>query len=210
MPERLPEKNARQGFFETDEFERLLPHLPPPINDMARLAFLTDWRRGEVVELTWDMVDRTAGEIRLPDTKNGKPRTLPLDEEFAGLIERRWLARQYVTGNGAALSAFVFHRQGRQVHRDVFLKQWKAACRAAELAGKLFHDFRRTAARNLIRGGVPQSVAMRITGHETDSMFRRYDIASSDDKLAALRAARPYAGSRKGQSASVVKLTSTK
>jgi integrase len=104
----------------------------------------------------------------------------------------------------------VFHRQGRQIHRDVFREQWNAACLAAGLTGKLFHDFRRTAARNMIRGGVPQSVAMRITGHETDSMFRRYDIASSDDKLNALRAARAYSDSRKGQTANVVNITPAK
>ena len=45
----------------------------------------------------------------------------------------------------------------------------------------------------MIRGGVRQSVAMRVTGHRSDSMLRRYDIASLDDKLEALRKARAYA-----------------
>jgi hypothetical protein len=48
----------------------------------------------------------------------------------------------------------------------------------------------------MIRGGVPQSVALRVTGHRSDSMFRRYDIASLDDKLDALRRAREYAATR--------------
>jgi hypothetical protein len=38
----------------------------------------------------------------------------------------------------------------------------------------------------MIRAGVPQSVAMSITGHETDSVFRRYDIVSQEDKIQAL------------------------
>jgi len=66
--------------------------------------------------------------------------------------------------------------------------------RAARPAPK--KDLRRTAARNMIRGGVPQSIAKRVTGHRSDSMFERYDIASMDDKLEALRKARAYAATR--------------
>ncbi len=52
--------------------------------------------------------------------------------------------------------------------------------------GAIFHDFRRTAARNLVRAGVPVPVAMKITGHRTDSMFRRYAIVSEEQKREAL------------------------
>jgi len=65
-------------------------------------------------------------------------------------------------------------------------------------SAKHFHDFRRTAARNMIRGGVPQSIAMRVTGHETDAMFNRYDITDNRDKLAALEAARTFVAQAAG------------
>ena len=55
----------------------------------------------------------------------------------------------------------------------------------------------------MIRGGVAQTVAMRIMGHETDSMYRRYDITSMEDKSDALRAARAYSESRKEERESV-------
>src|SRR5260370_11454514 len=72
-------------------------------------------------------------------------------------------------------------------------RQFAEARKQAGVPGKLFHDLRRTAARNMIRGGVPQSIAKRVTGHRSDSMFQRYDIASMDDKLEAIQKARGYA-----------------
>ena len=72
--------------------------------------------------------------------------------------------------------------------------------------GKHFHDFRRTAARNMIRAGVPQSIAMRVTGHETDAMFQRYDITENRDKLAALEAARTFVAQQAGQPSNVARI----
>ena len=67
-----------------------------------------------------------------------------------------------------------------------FGKAWKSACRAAGCPGRIPHDLRRTAVRNLVRAGVPQTVAMQLTGHKTDSVFRRYDIVSADDLRVAV------------------------
>jgi integrase len=208
MPQKLPEKNARQGFMEPDQHARILEAAAevPPMNELARFAYATGWRRGEILGLTWEMVDRAAGEIRLPDSKNDKPRSIPLDEELAALVERCWQARQYLTRDGWAISRFVFHRRGRPIHKDVFLEQWHSICGTAGTPGMHFHDYRRTAARNMIRGGVAQTVAMRVMGHETDAMFRRYDISSSEDKLGALRAARAYSESRKDERSNVTEI----
>ena len=63
-------------------------------------------------------------------------------------------------------------------------RSWSSACRKAGRPGRLLHDFRRTAVRNLIRAGVQQAIAMKITGHKTDSVFRRYLIV--DEELLAL------------------------
>jgi integrase len=215
MPEKLPEKNARQGFFEKAELDRLLPHLPQPLDDMTRFAFKSGWRRGELRTLTWESV--VGNEIRLGWTKNGQPRSLPLDGQLAELIERRRRAREYRTASGVGLSAYVFHRNGKPINKTVFGKQWRAACILAGLgryvadekgkrrySGKIFHDLRRTAARNMIRAGVPQAVAMTVTGHETDSMFTRYNITDERDKLEALEKARGYVEGQRAEVSNVV------
>jgi integrase len=211
MPVRLSEKeNVRKGFFEKAELEALLAHLPKPLDEMARIGFATGWRRGELLGLTWDVVSKN--EIRLGTSKNGEPRSLPLDDELKAVLGRLRKAREYPGASGTALSAYVFHRHGKIISRNTFGKQWRAACVKAALGrrvknekgvvvylGKHFHDFRRTAARNMIRGGVPQSIAMRVTGHETDAMFNRYDITDDRDKLAALGAARRFVDAQPGE-----------
>jgi integrase len=182
----LREDNARQGFFEHNDFEAIVGHLPDPINDVARFAYLSGWRRGEIVSLTWDAVDRIGREVRLRTSKNGHGRVLPLDGDLWNLIERRWTARTIHKKDGTTkLSEFVFHRSGEPVVD--FRKPWKEGCTKARIPGRLFHDLRRTAVRNMIRAGVPQSVAMSISGHRTVSMFIRYNITSAADKIDALK-----------------------
>ena len=199
----LPEDNARQGFFERPEFEALVTALPDYLRDFTRFAYLTGWRKGEIISVRWADVDRDSGAIRLrpENSKNGKGRTVILEGDLATLIERRWQARLVSRNGEAHITDILFHRDGEPV--GDFRKAWTTACFEAGLVevvldendqpvlddhgkvkkrhSKLFHDLRRTAVRNMTRAGVRESVAMAITGHRTRSMFDRYNIVSEDD-----------------------------
>ncbi len=101
------------------------------------------------------------------------------------------------------LSPLVFHRPTRRGRNfgdkfyegepiKDFEKSWKTACENAKLPGKLFHDLRRSAARNMRRAGVTEQVAMQITGHKTPSMFRRYSISNEKDLEEAVLKTQDY------------------
>ncbi len=88
---RLPERNVRQGFFEAGDFERVVHNLRDHLTDVARFGYVTGWRRGEILTLTWADVDRDGGVVRLrgEHSKNGQGRTLALEGDVKALIERR-------------------------------------------------------------------------------------------------------------------------
>jgi hypothetical protein len=141
-----------------------------------------------------------ASTILEPETVTKHPRLMELiafDEQDWALIEKRWDARRFTQRDGSeGISALVFHRNGKPVVNATFGRQWRTAAERAGLGGKLFHDLRRTAARDMLRAGVPQAYAMRVTGHETDSMFRRYAIEAPEDFRETLRKRREYVESQ--------------
>ncbi len=160
--------NARQGFFEREEFEAILAHLPEPHAAVARFGYSTGWRLSEILTLHWSQVDLQRRTVTLPRTKNGHGRILPLTTGLADVFKR---ARQW------GISERVFHVRGNSISREHYWQVWKAAREAARLPEKLFHDFRRTAARDMIAAGLDYGTAMQVTGHRTMSMFLRYQIS---------------------------------
>jgi len=176
----LREDNVRRGFFEREQFDSLLRHLPDWLAPVARFWYVTGWRRNEALGLTWADVDRRARVIRIERTKSDEPRTLPYGAlpELVAILEGQWRRHEELQARGL-ICPWMFNRDGRRI-RD-FAEAWTTACRAAGVPGRLVHDFRRTAVRNLERAGVPRSVAMKITGHKTESIYKRYAIVSERD-----------------------------
>lgn len=170
----LKEDNVRTGFFEVDEFKRLMEQLPEFLKGPALFAYRSGWRIKEITRLTWDRVDMKSGSVRLDpkQTKSGKGRVFHLDQELTALFRDRLSKRKLGC-------SFVFHRDTLEIKN--YYPVWRKACDEAGLKGRVFHDFRRTAIRNMIRAGVSERVAMIISGHQTRAIFDRYNVVNEDD-----------------------------
>jgi integrase len=178
FPKRLDENPPRDGFFEHGEYLKVRAHLPPSYRDVLDFAYYSGWRRNEILGLTWNEVDLAGGVVRLTPlrSKTKAGRVLPVSQPLRQVLQRRQRRRR----NG---DLRVFDRDG------VPVRKWRTAlrdaCRKAKVPHRLLHDCRRTAARNLIRAGVPERVAMLLTGHKTRAVFDRYNIVNERELLTA-------------------------
>ena len=166
------------------------------IADATRFAYMTGWRKSEVLGMTWDRVDHEGREVRLHTSKNNRPRTLCFEPEDWALIERRFLARSYRTSDGVMHeSEFVFHAgDGRRVVD--FKRSWATATKLAGVPGRLFHDLRRSFARDARRDGISESDIMAVGGWETRKVFQRYSITNPDDTKVVIARTRKHREAR--------------
>ncbi len=185
----LAENNVRKGFFEYEAFLALRLALPEEIRPVITFAYYTGCRKGEILGLRWAQVDLAERVVRLEpgETKNGEARTIPLVADLYEVLKLQKETREHYFPK----SPWVFSRAGEPILE--FKNAWESACKAAGLVdesgepAKLFHDLRRTGVRNLVRAGVPERVAMMISGHKTRSVFDRYNIVSESDLKDAAR-----------------------
>lgn len=157
---------------------------------------MTGWRiNSEVLPLEWRQVDLKAGEVRLDPgkTKNGEGRIFyPPPNLLRLLKEQRKLADQ-VQREKEMIAQFVFFHfsrtkegtfgkdTGDRIAASGFYHAWCRARVAAGFPTSIPHDLRRTAIRNMVRAGIPERVAMKLSGHKTRSVFERYNVVSDGD-----------------------------
>ena len=136
--------------------------------------------------MQWRQVDFAGGTVRLDpgSTKNKDGRVFPFTTELRELFEEQCQYTDRIQTKKGIVIPWVFHRNGGHRIRS-FCTAWHNACKRAGLPGKIPHDFRRTAVRNLVRAGVPERVCMQLTGHKTRTIFDRYNIVSEGDLKAA-------------------------
>jgi len=192
----LKENNTRKGFFEHGEFLALRVALPDYLKGFVTFAYKVGWRVSEIAGLTWKQVDRNQGIVRLEvgETKNDDARTVYLDGELREVFNQLWHDRK----QSKKLIPYVFpNKDGNDRIRD-FRGAWSKACKDTGIGKKIFHDCRRTAVRNMVRSGIPERVAMMISGHKTRSVFDRYNIVNDTDLRLASQKQETYLKSQMG------------
>jgi integrase len=169
--EMLPESDPREGTLPHEKYKAVRDALPGYARIALVIAYHTGARKGEIRSVRKDQIDLKAGRINLPGrtTKNGKPRYLPIYGDLAVELDMAITA-------GAKDCPYLIQQDGKPVFD--WKKAWATACKAAGVAGTLFHDLRRTALTNMIEAGLSEKEAMEISGHRTRSVFDRYHIVS--------------------------------
>ena len=181
----LAEHNVRTGFFEADQFTTVKeqaaasPAARRGVRLSDRLARAVGSLAARVAQRRSEGRHRHAGP-RHNEERRG--RTIYLTAALCTLLEAQVKASEALKAQERDLPVCV--PSERQTHQD-FDKAWRTACEKAGCPGKLLHDFRRTAVRDYVRAGIPERVAMAMSGHKTRAVFDRYDIVSPGDLQAA-------------------------
>jgi integrase len=184
---KLKEAGPRQGFFERDQYLTVRKDLPPDLQVAVSISYAFGWRmQSEVLTLERRQWDVEAGTLRLEPgmTKNDEGRVVYLPPDLkAALVAHVERVRALERKLGRVIPYLFPHFRGpwKGTQRRDFRKAWATACTKAGVGGRLRHDLRRTAVRNMVNAGVPERVAMKVTGHRTRAVFDRYSIVSPGD-----------------------------
>ena len=194
--EKLREDNVREGFFEHDEFLALRGAAADHLKLALTIAYYTGMRQGEIIGptgLKWEQVNLEEGTIRLTGkhTKTNTARVVYMTGDFLLVMMKMKEQRDQHYPD----CPYVCHLRGQYLKE--LKHSWKTACQRIGLIGKTFHDLRRTGVRNLVRAGVPETVAMKISGHKTRAVFDRYNITSEGDLKEAATRLGNYINSKK-------------
>jgi integrase len=200
---KLEVHNAREGFFEVDQYRAVVKHLPDYLKAVAEVSFITGWRtQSELLTREWRHINFAIGWLTLDanSSKNGEGREFPFTPDLKAILEaQRHYVKEIERRRGCVIPWVFVHNNGSPI-KD-FRGAWKEACRAALVPGRLVHDLRRTAVRNLESAGVSRSAAMKLTGHRTENVYARYAIQDEKSlKEAVAQLAIHHAASGKRES----------
>ena len=168
-------------------FNTLREAMPAKLRPTLTFLYFSGRRSGAAKKITWAMVDKDYSEIVVPGeiVKNEEALTIPLVgplEEIATTL--RELRKSFPKPTDRVFDFRNFRNIWNATCGKLGLGKYDPKTRA--YIGLTPHDFRRSAARNLIKAGVDHRTAMKITGHKTEHIFERYNIKTTDDVREAL------------------------
>lgn len=172
----LEEDNVCEGFLEHEQYIVLRTELPDHQKLVLVIGYHLGMRRGEILKLRWDQVDWDANIIRLEknQTKGKQARVAPLYGELRAWLDMAYSARE-------PDCPYIVSWRGRGISEVKDKTAWNKARDRAGVPELLIHDLRRTAARNMIRAGVPEKQVLLIVGWKTRVMLDRYNITDERD-----------------------------
>ena len=199
--------NVRKGFVDPRDWARVREYLRADFRDVCDFAFALGAREMEVLTLRWSDIEEGPRVVHFRSTKTDTTRPIPYAEipQLLAVIERRIAAREKHERAGI-ISPWVFcfdepvkirerlyHRAGDPLFKagdrgglpSMLRSNLADACTKAKIPQLLFHDFRRSAARNFERAGVPRSVA-RLIGGWSNKIYDRYAIGAEVEKGSAM------------------------
>ena len=177
FPAKLKEAKPRPGFIEASQYATLAANAKPLwLRTFLACAYSFAFRRGELLGMRVQQVDFFGRWMELYDSKSGEARKIKMTGEVYNLMLE--------ATRGKNPDDFVFTRENGEHVVDP-RKSWAALCAASDCAGLLIHDLRRSAIRNMVRAGIPETVCMKISGHKTRHIFDAYNLSSERDLIAA-------------------------
>jgi integrase len=220
VPKLDESNNVRKGKFSESESAAIFASLPDYMADVARFAYETGTRKGEILKLQWSYVNGDSISVPAEDCKNRRPHSIAITPVLEEILSRRKAAK-------AEKCDLVFHHAGREI--TDYRHSWATACvinglgqvycrdcrdekrnltcvldatktcprcgkkwtgpNEPKYVGRIFHDFRRSAAHELWKSGNTIEDCKEVTGHRTDAMFRPYaDLFTDEEKRQRQRA----------------------
>jgi integrase len=193
---KLPEHNTRTGFVDDETYYAILRELPDHQKALWCFAYRLGIRKGELLKIKIDWVlpywQTDEPYIKIPGfdtdgrriTKSGRPHTIPLYHP-----ELRYFTERLLVSADPACP-YLFQYRGKPLRN--IRTGFEEACRRAGHPDVIFHDTRRSAIKRMEDAGIPRREAMQISGHVTESVYKRYDIGSEAGAMQAGMRLREY------------------
>lgn len=193
--------NRRERVVSREEYLRLLAAVDSREGPHWRILLILGWetgmRQGEILGLRWGDVSFQEHVLRLPETKNGEARDVPLTEAAERAL-REWRGRRGV----GLRSTFVFPAKGRDGAMGHPWKAWNRMRARAGVEDVNYHDLRHTFITRMIEAGVDVITLSEITGHKDLKMLQRYSHPRLARKVELVRAASSHTTATQGTRAS--------